>query len=261
MKALLALALALPAVASAQDNPVQCVVPQASPNVVDLPGSFVANIVVGTQTLDLLPCLITDGKLSSLTAFFTTGLATGTISVSMNADPFVNFSVATTTLGAGPTFFQLTFGTFVVPTQYDAATSSLSGSLTNGVGTATVTNAGATPFLVGNGTLAGLPALPNVPGNLGVDVGSGPCTVGPAAGSTTCPSVPANAANSFAPTTFDGLRATLTYNQSGQLSQASFTGRVDIFPATTVPEPGTVALLATGLALVAGVGAARRKRA
>jgi hypothetical protein len=43
------------------------------------------------------------------------------------------------------------------------------------------------------------------------------------------------------------------------LSQASFTGRVEIF-TSTVPEPATVSLLATGVVVLGLGGLARRRR-
>jgi hypothetical protein len=260
------LLLAIPAGASAQEDIaiITCIPPivgdaRAVAFAAAEP-SLIARGMVGSTSFDLSGCLTQRGKLLHIDATFLTALAQGTIHVTINQDPFVNFSLATTNLVAGPTFMQFTFGAPIVPGLYSSATSSLSGGLTAGVGAAAVTNVGPAPFLVGNGTVFGVPVPPSIPGNLGVDIGFGPCvTAAPPAlpTSVNCPALPAAGAFAFAPTFYNDLDATVTYDQSGLLSQATFNGRVDLFSA--VPEPATVSLLLAGV-LALGAGAAVRRR-
>ena len=262
-----AVALAVPASVQAQGTDDFGIVTcnDVVPSLAAIAGpSLIATGIVGSQVLDFLPCLRQRGKVWTIEASFLTSLASGTINVTMNPDPFVNFSLATTSFVPGPTFFQFTFGAPIVPDFYTSAMSSLSGGVTAGeTGTAgSVTNVGATPFLVGNGTVGGLPVPPSIPGNLGVDIGFGPCTtaVRPATPtSVNCPAVAAAGSNSFAPTFYNDLDVTVTYNQSGTLSQATFNGGVEVF-AAVIPEPATVSLLATGVLALGLGGFVRRRR-
>jgi hypothetical protein len=257
---LAALALAIPVGARAQGGvEVVCTGGNDTGPLAVAP-SFIALGNVGGQTFSLLQCLRVTGKVAVLNASFTTPLAFGEVHATFNSDPFINFNLATTALVPGPTFMQFTFGTPIVPALYTNATSSLGGSVTAGIGAGSATNVGIIPFLTANGTVAGIPIPPSTPGNLGVDIGVGPCTtaVPPALPTTVnCPAVPAAGANAFAPTFYDDLDATVTYNQSGVLSQVAFNGRVDLF--TAVPEPTSVALTITSLLTLAGVARSRRR--
>jgi hypothetical protein len=222
---------------------------------------LIARASVGGIEFLLDQCIFQVGKLYVIDASFFTSIATGSVFVTMNPDPFINFNLATTNLIAGPVTYQFTFGTPIVQAAYTNATSSLGGSVTAGNGAGSATNDGTTPFLVANGTFNGVPAPPSEPGNLGVDIGFGPCTTAapPALPMTVnCPPAPAAGANAFGPTVYNDLDATITYSQSGELSQVAFNGRVDLFTAV-VPEPATVSLLATG-ALALGLGGFVRRR-
>jgi len=247
------LALAAPAGVRAQGEGGVICLPPIGATVVQ---QAVATATIGSQTFDLMQCWTRLDKYFSVDALVTSAQGSATIHVLLNPDPFVNFSIATTNFVAGPTLFQFTFGTPIVPGFYSSANSSLGGSVTDGpAAEVTVTNSGTDPFLVGNGTVAGLPVPPSIPGNLGVDIGTGPCVTG-AAHTRNCPFPSAVAgANSFGPTFYDDLDATVTYLQSGLGSQATFSGSVELL---ATPEPATVALLASGLVLL--VGATRRRQ-
>ena len=53
----------------------------------------------------------------------------------------------------------------------------------------------------------------------------------------------------------------LTYTQTDAGSTVAWSAHVELLAGTSmVPEPATVGLVATGLAALAGVGAARRRR-
>lgn len=179
-----------------------------------------------------------------------TTLTIGNQAVAINAfwdaDPFLLFTVTTTNTAPGAVSYQFTFGTPVVPALYSYAEATLTGTLT---GTGSVTNTAGIPvFMTGFGENGGAPT------SLGVGAGTGPCV----APTVTCGN--ATVSNTFAPTTFNLLSATLSYTQTGLGSTVSFTGRIDLFetpPTTTVPEPSTYALVAFG---VAAVGIGRRRR-
>ena len=148
-----------------------------------------------------------------------------------NPDPFIAFSVTTTNAIAGPIKYSFLFGTFIVPGDYGFATTTNANlSVTNGVGTATVDNSNDYPtYISGYGTDDFLAT------NLGVDLGSGPCSAGPGPPSTTpCPL--GSTSNTFATTFFNNLEALVTYSQLGFGSVASVTGRVDLLEED--PDPG-----------------------
>lgn len=171
------------------------------------------------------------------------------IDATFDGDPFISFGITTTNFLAGPTTYSILFGTPIVPGLYTTATSSGGVSVTAGAtNSSTVANSAVHPsFISGYGTNG--PAATN----LGVDIGTTPCT---ATTTTTCTYGPGSA--TFAPTFYDNLEALVTYTQSGANSVASWSGRVDLLSQSTVPEPATLVLLATGLLVVGGV--ARRKR-
>ena len=180
------------------------------------------------------------------------------LTATFDADPFVTFGITTTNLVAGPVSYTFVFGTPIVPGVYTTASSSGGVTVTPGTAqNATVATGAVFPsFISGYGTVGSAPT------NLGVNLGTTPCTATTA--TATCNYGTAN--NDFAPTFYDNLEAMVAYTQTDIGSVASWSGRVDLLAtSTTIPEPTTVALLATGLAALAGVarrcGPARRRRA
>jgi hypothetical protein len=257
-KVAVATMLLVPAAAGAQTAPpVTCL---GAGDVAPPSRALFARIMVGASILDFTPCLRSAGKVHTLSAtFLVGGVASGRVDATYDEDPFINFGIVTTNIGAGPTDYMFTFGTPIVGGLYTNAISSLAGTLTAGTGTGTLTNAsGPIPFLRGVGTVGGVRVPLPAPGagNLGVDVGVATCAT---TSTVNCPASPAAGANTFAPRFYDDLEATVTYRQGGVLSQASFTGRVEIF-TSTVPEPATVSLLATGVVVLGLGGLARRRR-
>jgi hypothetical protein len=179
------------------------------------------------------------------------------LTATFKTDPFITFGATTTNLTSGPTTYAFLFGTPITPGLYGSATSNGSIAVTNGAGgTATVDNSDIYPaYISGYGTTGPLAD------NLGVDLGTAPCVASgtPGGVTTSCPQ--GSAANSFAPTFYDNLEALVTYTQSDIGSVVTFTGGVTIAEAqTVVPEPASIALLATGLSAIGGGGLARRRR-
>lgn len=251
---LLALAtlLLLPAAAHAQSG---CATPSGIPPY--------ARVLVNDACLDLGPWLadLHPGGISSVaTPLLHIGGGTVQLTATLDADPFITFGATTTNVVPGPVTFAFLFGTPILPGTYRSATLTGSASVTTGAGgAATMSTGGIYPtYLSGYGTL-GLVAT-----NLGVDLGSAPCTAsgGPGPVTTACGTL-ATGVN-FAPTLYDNLEALVTYDQAGLGSQVSWSGMLTISTdplVSAVPEPATLALVLTGLGAVGGAGAVRRRRA
>jgi hypothetical protein len=190
---------------------------------------------------DLSEMVTTDGDLSAIDTTVTIG-GIGIVDLDGNfdADPFISFGVTTTNLSASVTYAFL-FGTPITPGSYNTATATGSLSLTSAVGgDATVATGAVYPaFISGYGVLA------LVPTNLGVDLGTLSCTSSGGA-TTTC--AQGSTSSTFAPASFDGMEAMLTYRQTQLGSIASWTGRVELDDVTEVPEPAAIGLLALGIA-------------
>lgn len=225
------------------------------------PGPF-AFVLVGPVCTNLSP-LITFDATSGLFRLAVSDLTVGTgvineVTATFKPDPFITFGTSTSNLTPGPTTYTFIFGTPIVPGFYSQATSTGSVSVTSGAaGSATVAQNGGEEFINAYGSNGPLLTA------LGVDIGTGTCTAG--AASNTCEYPPPDggpASNSFAPMFFDNLEVVLTYTQTDVASQVGWTGRVDVFEATSsvVPEPATIGLVLTGMVGLLGVGAVRRRR-
>src|SRR5687768_17586800 len=174
------------------------------------PLGSVPGALVGVNGIfaDLSACIFQVGKMFEVRAAFFGAAGTGEVTALMNPDPFISFGTTTTNLVAGPVTYSFLFGTPVVPAFYSTATSTGGVTVTNGAsGTATVDNSAVYPtYISGYGTLGGVPVL-----NLGVDLGTDPCTAGPGAPFTvteTCNQ--GTTGNAFAPVFLDDLEALLT---------------------------------------------------
>jgi hypothetical protein len=241
-----------PAVASAQ---IPNVFTRAC-NVFEHTTSVFLGIAVNGQCVNLSNLVVPGSKAGTVqlrSSVFVIGGNRITLNAFWNADPFITFDLTTENLVAGSQDYSLLFGTPVIPGAYRFAGATLTGSIAPGQNGGTVTNTtGTTAFLSGYGTL-GVAAT-----NLAIDLGTGPCT----ATNLTVPCGVGARSNTFAPTQYDNLEAILNYTQTGVGSTASFSGRIDLLnvpPATTVPEPSTYALMASGLVAVAFVSRRRKQ--
>lgn len=224
----------------------------------------VARLGETTVCTDVSSMVRVSGKLWSLTATGISigGLGRADLTVTANQDPFLNFGATTMNMVAGPVTYAFLFGTPIVPGQYNNATATGGVSVTNGPSatggqtTGSVTAPGIAPtFISGYGTLGATAT------NLGVNLGTAPCTAtgAPSQVTTTCNY--GTIASNFAPTTYDNLEALLTYNQTGLNSVASWSGAVTLNAVSTVPEPTTVALLGSALLMLGAGRMAVRRRA
>lgn len=180
------------------------------------------------------------------------------LTATFKPDPFISFGTNTSNLTPGPTTYTFIFGTPIVPGFYSRATSTGGVSVTSGAaGSATVAQAGGEEFINVYGSNG--PLLTS----LGVDIGTGTCTAG--AATNTCEYPPPDggpAENEFGPMFLNNLEVVLTYTQTDVGSQVGWTGRADVYEATSVvPEPATVGLVLTGLVAMLGGHVVRRRRA
>jgi hypothetical protein len=185
-------------------------------------------------------------KVRLLSGGFTTAAGFIQFHAVMNSDPFINFGATTTNLVPGPVTYTFLFGTPIVPGFYNHATATGGVTVTNGLsGTSNVDVSAIAPtYIQAFGTLGAVPT------NLGVDLGSAPCTAGPGPAFTvtnTCPQ--GTLAHTFTPGFFDNLEVMLTYTQTDNFSVASWSGAATL--STVVPEPASMGLLAIGAVLVA----------
>lgn len=249
----LSLALMAPAVATATSvcNPIVTGVASTAP----APASFL-QVVVNGQCFDLSDSIrpIND-NLEMVAGVLVTPQAVIVVNGLIDSDPVINFGATTTNLVAGPVTYSFLFSTPIVPGLYNQATSTGGVTVTNGLGgTSTVDNSGIHPtFISGHGTVGAVPT------NLGVDIGTNPCTSGPGTPFTVTEVCnQGNSIKTFPLTFYDNLEVLLTYTQTDLASVASWSGAVTL--NTVVPEPASISLLAIGAVLVALGYRARARR-
>lgn len=240
-----------PALLAAQPRPGVPLACAELPTPIGVP--FFWAVVNGTCT-DLSQFIVPGGQARTWTLTvpdMTIGFGRIRVSGTLNGDPFVNFGATTTNVGPGAITYAFLFGMPIVPAMYSSARSSVGVSVTSGAnGSGSVMPGSIYPtFVSGYGTLGAAAT------NLGVDLGTAPCTVTGAGATHTCDY--GMASNTFAPTTYDNLEALLTYSQADMTSVSSWSGAVTL-SVSTVPEPTSMALLATGL--VAMIGSSVRRR-
>ena len=247
---LLAAALLLPiAAAPASAQPaIGC----ARPTRLTSPFAFVA---VNGQCTDLSGFIVAQTKGWTLNTRATVGGATIDLNAIFNPDPSLTFTGTTVSPSLTATTYAFMFGTPIVPDMYSLALSSIQFSATSFTGTTTVANSTTYPTYI-----SGYGSNGAVLTNLGVDAGTKNCVASGAGATTDCAAE--QNTSSFAPAFYDNLEALVTYTQDNPLSTVKFTGSVtldQVNAVTTAPEPSTLALVATGLLVLAG-GVSRRRR-
>jgi hypothetical protein len=222
-----------------------------------VPFAFALASAGGTMACVDLSSMISGGEKGwtlSATDVALGSLGTLDLNARFNPDPFVTFGATTTNLVASTTYAFL-FGTPIVPGFYNVATSTGGVTVTNGnSGTSGVSTSAIYPtFISGYGTLGAAAT------NLGVDLGTTPCTATgtPHTATSTCSYGPTT--STFAPAFYDNLEALLTYDQSDISSVASWSGAVTLDVSAT-PEPVSMVLLGTGLAVMGAVRGRRRRK-
>jgi hypothetical protein len=252
---LLALALIGPGIARAQGGglPVPSACQPTTRSALAALNSPFALVWAGGECADLSSFIKPTGQPMqwSMNGSMTIGGARLTFRALYDGDPFITFGATTTNAIAGPVTYAFLFGTPITPGFYNTATSTGGLSVTAGAaGSATVSTGLYPTYISGYGT-NGL-----TPTNLGVDLGTTPCSAIGTPGGTTTTCNYGTTSNTFAPTFYDNLEALLTYTQTDARSVASWSGGVTL-NATPVPEPATFALLALGFACT-GLFAVRR---
>lgn len=163
----------------------------------------------------------------------------------------INFAFTVTNVTTAPTTYAISFSTPVLPDFYTYATS---------VGQVTVTpSQSGDPGVVQVGSIyptyiSGYGTMNGVATNLGVDLGTAPCSASTGV-PVTCqfPLV----SNTFSPTFYNGLEALITFQMTGIGTTAVFSGTVTL-EESAVPEPASLVLLGTGVLTTLGI---RRRRA
>lgn len=167
------------------------------------------------------------------------------LTATLNPDPFVSFGFSTQNILAGPLTYDVFFGLPIVPDLYGEARSEVEVAMVPGVGASSVSNGLYPTYISGYSNAFAT--------NHGVDLGTGVCTAG-----VNSPCDYGTTSNTFPPTLYADLGARLSYTQEGQLGVASWAGRVDLL-TTAVPEPTTVALMLSGVLVIAGARVTRRR--
>ena len=225
----------------------------ARPAQLSSPFAFVS---VNGQCTDLSVFIVAQTKGWSLNTRAVIAGSTIDLHAIFNPDPSITFGGTTGNPSLTATTYSFIFGTPIVPDMYSLAVSSVQFSATSVEGTTTVSNSATQPtYIVGYGSHGSTLT------NLGVDAGTADCVASGTAASTTCAAE--GRTNTFPPAFYDNLEAFVAYTQDNQLSTASFSGSITLDQAdavTVTPEPSTLALLATGLLVLGGYGARRRRR-
>jgi hypothetical protein len=169
------------------------------------------------------------------------------LTVVMNPDPFISAGFSTQHLAPVPLTYDWLFGLPITPDLYDEARSEVEVAMVPGIGAATVSTGLYPTYISGYSNLFAT--------NHGVDLGTTTCTAG-----VNSPCDYGVATNTFPPTLYADLEARFSYTQDGLLGIASWAGRVDLISSAAVPEPSSVLLVLSGVLVIAGASAARRRR-